>query len=597
VKKNLQPTLTLLAWLCAGAGLAQAQPASPTGRPAARMAPAPPAALAAAPPAAPGVALQPCTSVTVDAPSLVTLGKSSVIRLAVPVARMVVGGQPNSRTTAPTSASVVSPLPGPGGVASATPRAAETDGVGSVEITLLSPTELFFLGKKSGSMNVIMQSVDGRCFIRDIHITIDPGTLQAKLGELMPEESGIKVRGAENALVLSGQVSDAMKLNEVMSLATSYGDGKKVVNLLRVMTPQQVMLEVKIAEVSKTLLDRFGIDFSRMFTSADGLSSRVMSGIFGGGPALFGQFNNAGAAALTGRAAIGVAAGSAAASAGLVNGVGSASLLGIDAQKRDGLVRVLAEPNIMAISGQSASFLSGGRIFIPVAQNRDGGGSTITLEEKEFGVGLKFTPTVLDGTRVNLKLVSEVSELAQTGSPFTTVGGITSVLPSITSRRVDTTVQLNDGQSFAIAGLIKNNMTETISRFPGLGEIPVLGALFRSTEFQKDQSELIFVVTPRLVRPMVKAVMLPTDNHIEPNRAEVLFMGAAEARPAAAPAAPATTSTVQPAAAVNPVGLAGSATGTGTAVTASELAAAVSGLSDTPTAPAGSQAADANDLD
>jgi pilus assembly protein CpaC len=169
-----------------------------------------------------------------------------------------------------------------------------------------------------------------------------------------------------------------------------------------------------------------------------------------------------------------------------------------------------------------------------VAQSRDGGGSSITLEEKEFGVGLKFMPTVLDGTRVNLKLVSEVSELAQTGSAFTTVGGVTSVLPSITSRRVDTTVQLNDGQSFAIAGLIKNNITETITRFPGLGEIPVLGALFRSTEFQKDQTELIFVVTPRLVKPMVTAIVLPTDNHVEPNRAEVLFMGVAEGRPKAA---------------------------------------------------------------
>ena len=175
---------------------------------------------------------------------------------------------------------------------------------------------------------------------------------------------------------------------------------------------------------------------------------------------------------------------SAAPAAGLATQGRNATLFGIDAQKKDGLLRILAEPNIMAISGQSASFLSGGKIFIPVAQSRDNGGTTITLEEKEFGVGLKFSPTVLDGSRVNLKLVSEVSELSQTGSPFTTVGGVTSVLPSISTRRVDTSVQLNDGQSFAIAGLIRNNVTETLSRFPGLGEIPVLGALFRSTEFQ-----------------------------------------------------------------------------------------------------------------
>ena len=481
-------------------------------------------------------ALQPCASAVMDPPSYVTLGKSSIIRLSTPIARMLVGGQPSSRTAAPSVNTAATGQP----TSPALPmRNPDMEGVGSVDITLLSPTELFFLGKKAGSMNVILQSADGRCFIRDIIIAMDPGTLQAKLGELMPEESGIKVRGAENALVLSGQVSDAVKLDQVMSLATSYGDGKKVVNLLRIMTPQQVMLEVKIAEVSKTLLDRFGIDYARVLSSSSGAS--VLSGVFGGAPAVLGrlrgQLDFAGSAsgAITG--SLGGAGGVISApSQGTGAGVarlGSGTFLGIDAQKRDGLIRVLAEPNIMAISGQQASFLSGGKIFIPVAQNRDGGGSTITLEEKEFGVGLKFMPTVLDGTRVNLKLVSEVSELAQTGSAFTTVGGVTSVLPSITSRRVDTTVQLNDGQSFAIAGLIKNNITETITRFPGLGDIPVLGALFRSSEFQKDQTELIFVVTPRLVKPMVTAIALPTDNLIEPNRAEVLFMGAAEGKPKA----------------------------------------------------------------
>jgi pilus assembly protein CpaC len=479
-------------------------------------------------------ALQPCSSAVMDPPSYVTLGKSSIIRLSTPIARMLVGGQPSSRTAAP-----VAPVAAGQPAMPAVPvRNPDLEGVGSVDITLLSPTELFFLGKKAGSMNVILQSADGRCFIRDIIIAIDPGTLQAKLTELMPEEGGVKVRGAENALVLSGQVSDAVKLDQVMSLATSYGDGKKVVNMLRIMTPQQVMLEVKIAEVSKTLLDRFGIDYARVLSSSSGAS--VLSGVFGGAPAVLGrlrgQLDFAGSASgaiagsLGGAGAV-ISAPSQGTGAGVAR-LGSGTFLGIDAQKRDGLIRILAEPNIMALSGQQASFLSGGKIFIPVAQNRDGGGSTITLEEKEFGVGLKFMPTVLDGTRVNLKLVSEVSELAQTGSAFTTVGGITSVLPSITSRRVDTTVQLNDGQSFAIAGLIKNNITETITRFPGLGEIPVLGALFRSTEFQKDQTELIFVVTPRLVKPMVSAIVLPTDNHVEPNRAEVLFMGAAEGKPA-----------------------------------------------------------------
>jgi pilus assembly protein CpaC len=135
---------------------------------------------------------------------------------------------------------------------------------------------------------------------------------------------------------------------------------------------------------------------------------------------------------------------------------------------------------------------------------------------------------VLDGGRVNLKLVSEVSELSQTGSPFTTFGGFTAILPSMTTRRIDTTVQLGDGQSFVVAGLIKNNMNEALNKFPGLGEVPVMGALFRSTEFQTDQTELMFVVTPRLVRPLTAAVTLPTDNHIVPVSSQVMLMGTGE---------------------------------------------------------------------
>jgi pilus assembly protein CpaC len=144
---------------------------------------------------------------------------------------------------------------------------------------------------------------------------------------------------------------------------------------------------------------------------------------------------------------------------------------------------------------------------------------------------------VLDGSRINLKMVSEVSDLTQTGSPFVTINGIVSVLPSFTVRRADTTVQLNDGQSFVVAGLIKNDMTETIKRFPGLGEVPILGALFRSTEFQKAQTELLFVITPRLVKPLAEVPRLPTDNHVEPSRVEVYLNGSLESS-VPAPAAP-----------------------------------------------------------
>lgn len=502
--------------------LALAMPSIAADRPA-------PANAPAAPAAGKSNALKPCSSVTVDKPTTVTLGKSTVVRLDAPASRIVVGGRASSRTGQPVDATEKDDKGNP-----RPPAQTAADSIADVDITLLSPTELFFLGRKSGSMNVVLQGADGRCTVKDIIVTLDPNTLQAKLAELMPEETGIRVGGAENALVLSGKVSDAIKLDEVMSLATSYGDGKKVVNLLRVSTPQQVMLEVKIAEVSKTLLDKFGLDYARLVTSADGLTSHVISGIIGGGPAVLGRFHpNLAAGSVTGTGGAVISGGVAGATATTTVATRSASLLGIDAEKKDGLVRVLAEPNIMAISGQHASFLSGGKIFIPVAQDNSRGGTTITLEEKEFGVGLKFTPTVLDGTRVNLKLVSEVSELSQTGSPFTTFNGFTAVLPSMSTRRVDTTVQLSDGQSFAIAGLIKNNMTETLSRFPGLGEVPILGALFRSTEFQNDQTELMFIVTPRLVKPLPPTAALPTDNHVPPGREDVLFMGRSEGTGAA----------------------------------------------------------------
>jgi pilus assembly protein CpaC len=459
--------------------------------------PARPAAPTVNPSAAPSApVLKPCTSVVVDPPTSLTLGKSRVVRLDFPVARLIVGGMAASRAGRPVALNA----PAAPGVARAPAPQQESDGVADTEITLLSPTELFFLGKKTGSMNVVLQGADGRCVVKDIIVTVDPDTLQSKLNELMPEEKGVRVRGADTSLVLTGSVSDGIKLEQILSVAASYGDPKRLVNLMRVTAPQQVMLEVKIAEVGKTLLDKLGASFNATRSDSGGLNKySLASNFLSGGGGVF-QALRIGKGAIT-----------------------------IDAEKNDGLVRILAEPNIMAISGQSASFLSGGKIFIPVAQanNNATGGTTITLEEKEFGVGLKFTPTVLDG-RINLKVVSEVSELSQTGSPFSTIGGFTAILPSMSTRRVDTTVQLSDGQSFVVAGLIKNNVTEALNRVPGLGEVPVMGALFRSTEFQTDQTELMFVVTPRLVKPLTTAATLPTDNHVVPTRADVQLMGRAE---------------------------------------------------------------------
>ena len=193
----------------------------------------------------------------------------------------------------------------------------------------------------------------------------------------------------------------------------------------------------------------------------------------------------------------------------------------------------------MAISGQEASFLAGGKIFIPVAQNNNAGLATITLEEKEFGVAVKFTPTVLDGGRINLRVAPEVSELNKDGIGISATGvNTTALLPAFTTRRASTVVQLFDGQSFAIGGLIKNNVTTNIKALPFLGEVPVLGTLFRSSDFQTDRSELVFIVTPRLVKPLPPDYRLPTDGYIEPSRSEFFLQGKLEGQPpqAAAPA-------------------------------------------------------------
>jgi pilus assembly protein CpaC len=417
--------------------------------------------------------LRKCSATAVEKPAFVTLGKSTVVPLPYSVVRMAVGGGQSGQKAAAVGQPGMSPA---AGAAPQTTSMGEPgpDGVSDVHIALLAPNELFVLGRKPGAMNVILQDGNGRCHLKDIVVTIDPAALQGMLAELVPEERNIKVRAAQNNLVLTGEVSDSIALDQVLALAGSYGDPKKIVNMLKVSGAQQVMLEVKIAEVSKTLLDKLGASVGVHRSRNGGNDSfSVLSDFLSQGGGLIEALR-----------------------------IGRTSVQ-VDGQKDDGLVRVLAEPNIMAISGQQASFLSGGKIFIPVARDAAGltGFATVTLEEKEFGIGVKFTPTVLGGSRINLKMVSEVSDLSQTGSPFTTVGGVTSVLPSFSVRRADTTVQLADGQSFVIAGLIKNNVTETIKRFPGLGEVPVLGALFRSSEFQSDQTELMFVITPRLSSP------------------------------------------------------------------------------------------------
>jgi pilus assembly protein CpaC len=366
------------------------------------------------------------------------------------------------------------------------------------DVMLLNPKEVYLLGKKTGSTNLFVWSVGGATSLRDVTVHVDTDALQSRLREWVPTADGVQVDSVSDTLVVRGRVADAMKAQRIMGLAEAFSGGKKAVNMLRVEGGQQVMLEVKVAEVSKTLLDELGVDLN-LTRNIGGASVNLLSQLLTNGSTSITSTRTGNNIALT-------------------------------AEMKKGLVKVLAEPTITAVNGQEGSFLAGGRIYIPVPQSNGLGGTSITLEEKEFGVGLKFLPTVLEDGLINLRVTPEVSELSQYGTTVQSLGGQTSLLPSITTRRASTTVQLRDGESFAIGGLIKSNVTESIKALPLLGELPVLGALFRSTAFQKEQSELLFVVTPRLVRPTLARPALPTDNFRQPTRTELFMDGQLEGK-------------------------------------------------------------------
>lgn len=406
-----------------------------------------------------------------------TMGKSTLLRLPAPASRISVGS--------PDIADVI----------------------------LINPREIYLLGKKVGATNLIMWSKTGQSTVVDITVGMDTAALQAKLLQLIPNEKNIKVFTASDTVVLSGSVSDAIKVNRAVALAEAYA-GKKVVNMLGVSSVQQVMLEVKIAEINRTLLEKLGLDFSWVN------GRYLLSGILGGAASEFIRYGGANGTA----------------------GTPATSFI-LDAQKNDGLVKILAEPSIVAISGQEGSFLAGGEILIPVPQ----GDGTITMESKEFGVGLKFTPTVLEDGIIQMRVLPEVTDLVGFTNVVTNSAAQSSTLvPTLTTRRVSTAVELRDGQSLAIGGLLQDNTKHAIDRFPILGEIPVLGALFRSNEYQTNKTELLIVVTPRLVKPLDANYTLPTDAFIEPNRVERMLEGTHEGRNASQPATAPNASDSQP---------------------------------------------------
>ncbi|MGK5024806.1 type II and III secretion system protein family protein [Janthinobacterium sp. RB2R34] len=398
-----------------------------------------------------------------------------------------------------------------------------------VQAMLVAPDTLYVVGADIGSTNMIIQGKSGVCSVVNVTVSMDPAGLRATLAELMPEEKAIRVTAAADTLVLSGTVQDADAVLRAIELAQAYvrrattplalpkpadgstapaaatavagagGAASRIINMLNVSAPQQVMLAVQIAEVSKSLLERLEVGATLRFASGSWATTLLSNFLTGAANGMLDLRKSNG------------------------------QQLTIEAQKQDGLIRILAEPTVMAISGQEGSFLAGGKIFIPVGQDNN----KVTLEEREYGVGLRFTPTVLSGGRINLKVAPEVSELSREGVGISSAGvSGRSILPVITTRRASTTVQLYDGQSYAIGGLIKNNQVSNVTGLPWLSELPVLGALFRSTDFQHDRTELLFVITAHLVKPLPPGgAVLPTAQLAPPSRTDLMLNGKMEGAP------------------------------------------------------------------
>ena len=369
----------------------------------------------------------------------------------------------------------------------------------------LSPKELYITGKAGGVTNLILWQGEEVISIYDVRVTYDLSSLKKELFLALPQEKEMRVVWTRDTITLSGRVSSNASLSRVLSLAQAYAPEGKVVNLLEVGGVHQVMLEVRLAEMSRSTSKQLGIDVA--YSRGEEFGVSMLGGLY--------DLVSPDDANIFTSPYFGILTGSAVTSLFRFQSGGTTWTAMIDALKEDGMAKILAEPTLISLSGQTASFLAGGEFPIPVPDD-DG----LSIEYKEFGVQLSFTPTVLSPEKINIVVESGVSQL-----DFTTAvqyGGY--VVPGITIRKTNTVVELGDGQSFAIAGLLQENIREKSSKYPFLGEIPILGALFRSTSFQKDETELVIVVTPRLVKPMdLAGTTLPTDFYREPTDMEFYF--------------------------------------------------------------------------
>ncbi|WP_374575612.1 type II and III secretion system protein family protein [Phenylobacterium sp.] len=369
----------------------------------------------------------------------------------------------------------------------------------TADVLPLTNRSIYVVGKQIGSTALSVYG-PGKQLISAANVVVsaDIEGLKTRLNEILPEEHDIAVRPANQSIVLSGSVSSPANLHKVLALAESYAP-TKVVNMLGVEGTQQIMLSVRFVEMQRTVAKNLRLNVNRslsgdqpqvsVFTGDTNLGNVTSANTFGLVSALYN---------------------------------GNLEIL-LDALETKGLVKTLAEPNLVAMSGDTASFLAGGEFPIPVAQsNTNGQTPTITIEYKQFGVSLAFTPTLLKDGLMNIVAKPEVSSI----DPTVSVDLGTIKVPGIKVRRANTTVELRDGESFTVAGLLKEDYQSEVRQLPWVGDMPVLGALFKSNGYQRDETELVIVVTPHLVTPRRGPVALPGETFTPPSDLELFLLGA-----------------------------------------------------------------------
>ena len=349
------------------------------------------------------------------------------------------------------------------------------------DVQVPDPSGVFVFGKRAGTTTLYVLGDDGRTLLqRQVVVRHNLAEVKTTLQQRFPQRH-LTLESAPGSLLVRGAVDSAAEVQAIVATLQPYlGPNETLINQLTLTSPVQVMLRVRVTEVSRNLVQQLGINWQALSAPGNFVTGIISGRTFAQAASNF--MGNTYTGANEGYSFLG----------GYVQGNNSVQAM-IDILDREGLISILAEPNLTAVSGQTASFLAGGEFPIPVRQERD----TMTVEFKSFGVALDFTPTVLANDRISLKVRPEISEL----DPNYSVVMENIVVPGIAVRRVATTVEMASGESFAIGGLLQNNSRDIVSQVPGLGAIPVLGRLFQSTDYRNNRSELVVIVTPYLVRP------------------------------------------------------------------------------------------------